>query len=127
MKLFAIIFSIHIFILSLAPNMKGIEFLKMGNLLEHYYQHLERNDNSSWIDFISEHYFATSVDYDKEHQEMPFKHSANAAPTVFVELKSAISFVKEPFLEEKIVQKPISVESRYYYNSIYSIWNPPRI
>ena len=127
MKLFAILFSCYIFILSLAPNMKGIEFLKTGNLLEHYQQHQERNNGSSWFDFISEHYFATSVDYDKEHQEMPFKHNCSSINSVFVDTEIVITFESSVFVEEKNIQKPSVVQSNYRFSSIYSIWNPPRI
>jgi hypothetical protein len=107
--------------------MKGIEFLKIGKLLEHYHQHLERNNNSSWIDFISEHYFATSVDYEKEHQEMPFKHNSISINSVFIENESLLSFESDTFHEEKALQKPIAVESNYHFSSIYSFWHPPRI
>jgi hypothetical protein len=127
MKLFAIFFSFYIFILSLAPNMKGVELLKIGNLIEHYQQHLERNDGSSWLDFITEHYFADSIDYEKEHQEMPFKHNSISINSVFIENESLLSFESDTFHEEKTVQKPITVESNYHLSSIYSIWHPPRI
>lgn len=127
MKLFAILFSCYIFILSLAPNMKGVELLKIGNLIEHYQQHHERNNGSSWLGFIAEHYFAVSVDYEKEHQEMPFKHNSISINSVFIENESLLSFESDTFHEEKALQKPIAVESNYHFSSIYSFWHPPRI
>ena len=127
MKLVAIFFSFYIFVVSLAPNMKGVELFKIGNLIEHYNQHLHRNKDASLLEFITEHYFAASVDYEKEHQEMPFKHNCNSINSVFVDAEMVISFENVVFIEGKNIQKPLVVESNYRFNSIYSIWNPPRI
>jgi hypothetical protein len=61
----------HFFVLSLAPNMQGAQFLNLSNFIDHYQEHLERNENSNLISFIQEHYFKLKIKrlYLKEHMD----------------------------------------------------------
>lgn len=127
MKLFALFFSFYIFVLSLAPNMKGFELLKIGNLIEHYELHKERSPDSTLLGFIKEHYFNADIENEKEHQEMPFKLNTNFVASLFIENKAQIIFEDSPFTEIPSIQKPISKELYYSFSSDYCIWNPPRI
>jgi hypothetical protein len=106
--------------------MKGIEFLKVGNLLDHYQLHQERNSNSTIWSFIQEHYFEKSTDYESEHQEMPFKTNSIGLASVFLLEKSEIKIEMSHFSEAELLQKPSSYIGNYNFHKVYSIWNPPR-
>ena len=127
MKYFAIFFSFYIFLLSLAPGMKGLEFLKVGNLVEHYEIHKVRNPESTLLAFIQEHYFNASVDYEKEHQEMPFKVSGSFVISLFIENYQNFQIQLNDSFEDLASNQPTDFQSTYFYNSNFSIWNPPRI
>ena len=127
MKCFALFFSFYIFLLSLAPGMKGGELLKVGNLVEHYQLHKARNQESSLLSFIQEHYFNSSVDYEKEHQEMPFKVAGSFVISLFIDNRENFDIDLFSFIEEVSSNQPIGFQDTYFFNSPFSIWNPPRI
>lgn len=127
MKCFALFFSFYIFLLSLAPGMKGVELLKVGNLVEHYQLHQSRNQESSLLSFIQEHYFNSSIDYEKEHQEMPFKLAGSFVISLFIDNRENFNIDLFSFNEEVRSNQPIEIQDSYFFNSHFSIWNPPRI
>jgi hypothetical protein len=127
MKCFALFFSFYIFLLSLAPGMKGVELLKVGNLVEHYQLHQSRNQESSLLSFIQEHYFNSSIDYEKEHQEMPFKLAGSFVISLFIDNRENLNIDLFSFNEEVRSNQPIDIQDSYFFNSHFSIWNPPRI
>ncbi len=127
MKYASFILGFYIFILSLAPNMKGIEFFKVGNLLDHYQLHQERNAQSTIWNFIQEHYFEKTANHETEHQEMPFKMNSTGFASVFVHEKSEFKVEISHFSETESLQKPYSCISNYNFHKINSIWNPPRV
>lgn len=107
--------------------MKGIEFIKVGNLLDHYHLHQERNQNSTIWSFIQEHYFQKCTDYEAEHQEMPFKMNSTIFASLFLYAKSEIIIELSHFSLTETLQKPYSHISNYNFHKVYSIWNPPRV
>jgi hypothetical protein len=126
-KYASFILGFYIFILSLAPNMKGIEFVKVGNLINHYQLHQERNQNSTIWSFIKEHYFEKCSDYEVEHQEMPFKMNSTGFASFFLYVKSEIKIEISHFSLSELLQKPSSYISNYNFHKVHSIWNPPRV
>ncbi len=127
MKFIALFFSFYIFLLSLAPGMKGVELLKAGNLIEHYELHKARNSESTLLNFIQEHYFNSSVDYEKEHQEMPFKIASSCIISLFIENKDSFHIDLFTYTEDFRSNQPIHIQDSYFFNSHFSIWNPPRV
>jgi hypothetical protein len=127
MKYFALFFSFYIFLLSLAPSMKGLELLKVGNLVEHFELHKDRNPESTLLSFIHEHYFNSSIDYEKEHQEMPFKVSGTFLISLFVKNNENFHIEFPQFFDEIKSNQSSDFQSSYFFNSHFTIWNPPRI
>ena len=124
---FAFFLSFYLFLLSLAPSMKGIELLKAGNFVEHYELHKERNPESTLLSFIQEHYFNSSIDYEKEHQEMPFKVAGTFLISLFIENNENFLIEFCQSFDEIKSNQPIDFQSSYFFNSHFTIWNPPRI
>ena len=127
MKFLVLILSFYLFLLSLAPNMKGVELLKIGHLMDHYELHQERNSDATLLSFIKEHYFNSSIDFEKEHQEMPFKVSTSFLISMFIENKETIQFHLFSLSENNRSSQPLGFQSSYFFNTSYSIWNPPRM
>ncbi len=126
MKFTVLFFSFYLFLLSLAPNMKGVELLKIGHLLEHYELHQERNPESNLVRFIQEHYFSTTINYEEEHQEMPFKVGYSLLISLFIENKVNLQIDLDSFFEDLGSVETFAIQTTYFFNSLYSIWNPPR-
>ena len=124
---FAFFLSFYLFLLSLAPSMKGLELLKVGNLVEHYELHKERKPESTLLSFIQEHYFNSSIDYEKEHQEMPFKVAGTFLISLFIENNENFLIEFCQSFDEIKSSQPIDFQSSYFFNSHFTIWNPPRI
>ena len=126
MKFLVLILSFYLFLLSLAPNMKGVELLKIGHLMDHYELHQERNSDATLLSFIKEHYFNSSIDFEKEHQEMPFKVGYSLLISLFIENKVNLQIDLDSFFEDLGSVETFAIQTTYFFNSLYSIWNPPR-
>jgi hypothetical protein len=106
--------------------MKGVELLKIGHLMDHYELHQERNSDATLLSFIKEHYFNSSIDFEKEHQEMPFKVGYSLLISLFIENKVNLQIDLDSFFEDLGSVETFAIQTTYFFNSLYSIWNPPR-
>lgn len=103
------------------------QLLRLPVLIHHYLEHVEW-DNSSFFEFISEHY-ATTINHpdDKhhDHQRLPFKSMDCQAIQV-------IALVPQPAVISQAVPETIEPEKtirhQQHYSNTYlnSIWQPPR-
>jgi hypothetical protein len=125
MKYFTWILTLYIFVLSLAPNLKGGEYFKIYELVEHYVSHQTGEKNyTDFISFINDHY-SKNDHHEKEHHELPFKnHTINTV----VLAHYAFTPISIPFSALTISERTASY---FYQNSFYSkdrgsIWNPPQ-
>lgn len=105
------------------------QFLKIPVLVQHYSEHMQKNNKITFWGFICEHYSNKVVndnDYDKD-SKLPFKTLDNCNNSNFVSLlpEQKISINTNVFLSEK---KAISKYYARFENSIYlkSIWQPPK-
>ncbi len=128
MKLLNLLIAIYFFILSLAPNMQGAQFLNLNNFINHYQEHLERNENSDLISFVQEHYFNRLTEFEKDHKHLPLKVNIQVATGVLNCEKFDLKLVTEEILvisESSI--KNQSKQSSFYNKNFHSIWQPPQI
>lgn len=106
------------------------ELLRLPRLIHHYLEHVEWDQNDSFIDFLATHY-AKEIDHPDDihhdHENLPFKtvdyHSCqficnNLLPLIFKSV--SIDFPKE--------KKILSLKNHFYYNAeLAGIWQPPKI
>ena len=125
MKLTVVMFAMLFGILSLAPNMQGGQFFKISELVEHYEEHQQTDKMfSSFLSFVSEHYFNNHKTSDGEEQ-MPFKSTVASVPVMsfhsveitLVEISMFISLD-----EAELFGEPHGKINGYSG----SIWHPPK-
>lgn len=100
------------------------QFLKIPILIQHFYQHQQRNGQSLWS-FINEHYGTDHQDADKDlDQQLPFKSIINAAPGVIV-LTNQVITVQNPVPLAAQLHQPANtafIPSKH----LQTIFHPPR-
>jgi hypothetical protein len=128
MRILYFFLSIYFFILSLAPNMQGAQFLNLSNFIEHYQDHLARNENSDLLSFVKEHYFNNLTEFEKDHKHLPLKANIQVSTGVMSFEKFDVKVVTEDipnFIESS--SKNESKHSSFYNKNFHSIWQPPQI
>ena len=128
MRILYFFLSIYFFILSLAPNMQGAQFLYLSNFIEHYQDHLARNENSDLLSFVKEHYFNNLTEFEKDHKHLPLKANIQVSTGVMSFEKFDVKVVTEDipnFIESS--SKNESKHSSFYNKNFHSIWQPPQI
>jgi len=128
MKILNIAFALYFFVLSLAPNMQGAQFLNLSNFIEHFQDHLSRNENSDLLSFVQEHYFNKLTEFEKDHKHLPLKAKIQVATGVMNFEKFDLKLVTEvmPYFKE-LAPRNESKNSTYYNKNFHSIWQPPQI
>jgi len=128
MRMFSFILTLYFFVLSIAPNMQGAQFLNLNNFIDHYQEHLERNENSNLISFIQEHYFNRLTEFEKDHKHLPLKVNIQLATGVMNCEKFDLKLVTEYF--PSYIESSSMNESKhcsFYNKNFHSIWQPPQI
>ena len=128
MKVVTFFLAMYFFLLSLAPNMQGFQFLNSSNFIEHYEQHLDRNPSSTLLSFVKEHYFSQLTEFDEEHSNLPLKVAVSNSIAVFT---CEFNLLRVPTIEE--VQLSIKKEKfstykeGYFFNRNHAVWHPPKM
>ena len=128
MKFVVIVLLVLFSLLTLAPNMQGAQYLKVGEMIEHYESDYTPKGLgfASFIDFIKKHY-TENVDLSKqEHKNLPFKSYTNTITQLSIsefELKQIVVQRIIVCKEKKYFSEPNSSKNQH----LFSIWNPPRI
>lgn len=111
---------------NLAPNMQGLQLVKIPTLLDHVETHF--GSEWSWNEFktfVSDHYANAKLPQDKEHEKLPFKTVVNTSSYVSdVNTWSGYTF-DSASIESK--------ECKLHYETVksiqdisLSIWTPPK-
>jgi hypothetical protein len=123
------LFTYLIISLYLLGSTEAYQLLKIGYLVEHYFEHKDAND-LSLVEFIDVHYIQPSVvdsDY-AEDMKLPFKShkECQAQITHFAKLPSNDFFTDVPYIETntKIAEYNSPFTGTQYLDEIFQ---PPRI
>lgn len=128
MKFISHILVAYFFILSLAPNMQGAQFLNLNNFIEHYQEHLEQNENANLFSFVKEHYFNRLNEFEKDHRNLPLKLNIQVSTAVLKCDHVNIKFItEESFTLKELSVKNESYKKSFYNKNFHSIWQPPQI
>jgi hypothetical protein len=117
-KIANLILATYFFLLSLAPNMQGFQFLNISSFVEHYEEHLDRNPSSTLISFVKEHYF----------NQLPMKTAVANTLVVFTCEFNAIrlSSIEEVHFSVK-KEKFSTYKEGYFFDRNHSVWHPPQL
>ena len=128
MRFIASLLGLYFFILSLAPNMQGAQFLNLSNFIEHYQDHLSRNENSDLLSFVKEHYFNNLTEFEKDHKHLPLKANIQVATGVMNYERFDLKLVTEEIA--RLIESSSrnnSKHSSFYNKNFHTIWQPPQI
>ena len=123
------VLSIFFLIIFLSTSSIGGQLLKLPDLIEHFTIHEDNDNDSSFIDFLKEHYSYNSAHNDLEknsHKNLPFKSvDAHASHiTVFNFQINTFSFLKSI---SEIKEKSLSYTNSFAPSAhLEGIWHPPR-
>lgn len=129
MKVTAIVLSFYLFMVSLAPNFGGYQWLKLPKLVSHFMEHRAENKAITLAQFLVLHYLSPAViDADYEHdQQMPFKSEALSMPQGAIAL---IPFSIPDFSFSTFVSvlhvTPVLNDGFVTSLSLCNIWQPPK-
>lgn len=111
----------------LFANTAFLQLLSLPTLVHHFYEHVELDD-TSFIEFIKEHYIKEIKhpdDIHHDHQKLPFK-------TEHCNVNQILSITPNQYFSV-LVPKEVEFVSTFYslknYSNAYlnSIWQPPRL
>ena len=128
MKTANVILAAYFFLLSLAPNMQGFQFLNISSFVEHYEDHLDRNPSSTLFSFVKEHYFNQLTEFEEEHNNLPMKTAVANTIVVFTcefNVFRLTSIEEVHFSVKK--EKFSTYEEGYFFDRNHSVWHPPQL
>ena len=105
--------------------MKGGEYFKVIDLVDHYMTHQSGTYGySDFLSFLNDHYQNKSH-HEKEHKDLPFKSQSLQVVVVACFFDISLSpVIKEPLEFSTIT--PISFTEEFISLFNGSIWNPPQ-
>lgn len=128
MKIAKLLLAAYFFLLSLAPNMQGFQFLNISSFVEHYEDHLDRNPSSTLFSFVKEHYFNQLTDFEEEHNNLPMK---TAVANTIVVFTCEFNLLKLQTSEEfgfSVKKEKFSIyKEGYFFDRNHSVWHPPQL
>lgn len=127
-QLLLIVLAVWIFIGSLAPNMQGVQLVKIPNLLGHVEEHFGAEWSVSELkSFVFEHYFSNDLPADAKHQNLPFKTQQIAFSLMIQPLQTAVSLAPTETIEDFTHSKPVVRDEKSLLSRPTSIWIPPQL
>jgi hypothetical protein len=128
MRGLAFLFSMYFLVLSIAPNMQGIQLLNLSQLVEHYYDFKSENANGTLLSFIKEHYIDKNTSFEKEHRNLPFKNVLHLPSINYCQQVKSIEFVLHQSALPKTKERPFVYSDEHLLKSqLFDIWTPPKL
>jgi len=103
------------------------EFLKVQELIQHFAEHRQQNENFNFVDFIKIHYIHKQV-FDEDYAQdmsLPFK-TASAQIIGALDVTKRIEFTIPLFYCKVSKKKLVSNQSFLSQSYLGGIWQPPR-
>ena len=116
----------------LCANTEIGQLLKLPNLIEHFIEHHDHEDENSitFFDFVKSHYNDnhkhSDTDKHDQHQNLPFK-------TINTNLNTVIAFENQPTISFRkpiniVVNNTVPFPQEFYTSDVFaSIWLPPKL
>lgn len=104
-----------------------IELAKLPTLYSHYLEHKKENSYLCFTEFISLHYTASQDDFDSKHSNLPFKScKENTVVSITMPINNLTLELNQVF-NCVVEQINFFYKSRYAFQYLHAIWQPPRI
>lgn len=111
---------------NLAPNMQGLQVVKVPTLLSHVEKHF--GTDWSWNEFktfVIDHYTNAKLPNDKEHENLPFK-TVVATGALISTVNEVPQFIFDSWIIEANDEKPAYETVKPIQDITLSIWTPPK-
>ena len=106
------------------------ELLKLPILVHHYFEHDEKDEHESIIQFLMEHYAELHASINQhhanDHRNLPFKSTEKEYFTISTTLVPNAFQSSEPAIISFNSFNPLRKESSVYSHFHADIWQPPR-
>jgi hypothetical protein len=123
-----IVLAIWIFIGSMAPNMQGVQLVKLPNLLGHVEEHFGTNWSFSELkDFVFDHYLSHDLPADSKHHNLPFKTQQISVSVMIQPVFPELALHTIETIEDFSQSKPVIREDQSLLSRPASIWIPPQL
>ncbi len=131
MRSITILIAIHLLIASLLSNSEFAGMMRMGNLVSHFYHHIEEHqEDINVFEFLALHYLDQQhLQHDKhEHHELPVKsHNTQTFSSCYL---PSFKIVVAGIFTNLFFDDSISYAT--YFDQIFSaplidIWQPPKL
>lgn len=132
MRIATIMISIHVLVVSLLSNSEFAGMMRMGNLVSHFYHHIEdHKEDINVFEFLALHYFNQQhLQNDKhEHQDLPLKaHNTQSFNACYIPSSSNTTIVAN-CNDNIVVDRMLnSFYSEHFFKSpLIDIWQPPKL
>jgi hypothetical protein len=125
MKVVIVFFTVLFTIVSLAPNMRGVEYFKLTEVIEHYNEHQKSQDSfNSFFSFLKEHY-SKNHKSNNDEKNFPFKSlMANSFHLIHQDYQQIE--ILEFDLSNSSEKVVFNYKSLFYQQNLFAIWNPPK-
>ena len=128
MKNWVVYFALFVVsVASLAPNMQGMQLMKLPNLISHVEDHFGADWTFSELkSFVSEHYQSKNLPNDKEHKSLPFKSVVGTSLTIAIQNTSPVVIEISTHVAEKTSTAFFNLTNPTRDCS-KAIWTPPQL
>jgi hypothetical protein len=112
---------------SLAPNMQGMQLIKLPNLVSHVEYHFGADWTFTELkSFLTEHYQSNNLPNDKEHKSLPFKSSVGTSLTIAIQNTNPVLISISSLSENKNTTAFFNLTNPTRDCS-KAIWTPPQL
>ena len=126
MKRFFVIFALYSVVLS---SIELDELLKFSNLIKHFKEHQQLNNQLTFSDFLFRHYsIPDDHDGDSEKDEkLPFKKPHDCFLAHIQIVLHQNTSIKLKLIEEELSEPLLYFEENLPQGSLSNIWQPPKV
>lgn len=112
----------------LTANTAFGQILRLPTLIHHFFEHLEE-DNSSFFEYLIEHY-ADRINHPdtnhNDHKNLPFKTASSFTSNITIIFSESTILIPPFFSENRDVKTFAITLNKYLEGSLCSIWQPPQ-
>ena len=106
------------------------ELFKLPVLIQHYFEHDEKDDHQSFFNFIKEHYAemhaAANQNHSDQHRKLPFKVMDCGFFNSIIATVPTIYFANEFSVADSAAIITVKTNPSAYFHFLANIWQPPR-
>ncbi len=131
MRFITVLIALHLLISSLLSNSEFAGMMRMGNLVSHFFHHIQEHDQDiSILEFLAMHYFDQEhLQHDKyEDQELPVKnHNTQSFNACYIPIANVlVSADFSGFSVNEDCNYGIYHE-QIFKTPLIDIWQPPKL